>query len=83
MNPPRGAAPQSAQQFPRDDRAAAAKDGHRPRPPHQSVDDLVQLRIRHAAESSIPRSPKPAGGDGLNFGTEPFRPPATHWWSLP
>jgi len=52
MNPSRGAVPQPAQQFPHDDCAATAKDGQRPRPPHQSVDNLVQLRVRHAAESS-------------------------------
>ena len=52
MNMPDGTPPEPAQHFAHYDRAANAKDGDRPRFPQQNMDELVQLRIRHATESS-------------------------------
>jgi len=44
--------PKPSQQFAQNYRAANAKDGNRPGLPQQNVDELVQLRSRHATESS-------------------------------
>jgi hypothetical protein len=52
MNVPSGSSPDPAQQFAQHHRAHAAKNEHRPGPPHQDVDELLKLRIRHAMKSS-------------------------------
>jgi hypothetical protein len=52
MNMPDGSSPDPAQQFPQHNRAATAKDRPRPGFPHQSVHELVELRMGHAIESS-------------------------------
>jgi hypothetical protein len=44
--------PKPSQQLAQNHRAANAKGGNRPGLPQQDVDELVQLRIRHATESS-------------------------------
>ena len=41
-----------SQQLAHNHRAANAEDGNRPGLPQQDVDELVQLRIRHATEGS-------------------------------
>jgi hypothetical protein len=48
----RGSTPDPAHQFAQDHRTDSAKDDYRPRFPHQSVDQLVQLGVRHAEQSS-------------------------------
>jgi hypothetical protein len=48
MEIPVGSAPNPAQQFAQHNRAATAKDHPRPGLPHQSVHEMVKLRIRHA-----------------------------------
>jgi hypothetical protein len=53
MKVPRGSTSDPAHQFPKQDYANPAKNDHRPRLPHQSVNQLVQMRIGHAKESSI------------------------------
>jgi hypothetical protein len=52
MNMPGRATPDPPHQFPQHNRAATAKNQPRPRLPHQSVDDLVKLRMGHTMESS-------------------------------
>jgi hypothetical protein len=47
MKVPRGSTPDPARQFTKQDDANPAKDDHRPGLPHQSVNQLVQLRIGH------------------------------------
>jgi hypothetical protein len=46
-NVPCGSSPDPVQQFAQDNPAKTAKDDHRPGLPHQSVDELVKLRIGH------------------------------------
>ena len=53
MNLPNGSSPHSAQQFAQDNPPDTAKDHPRPNLPHKSIDELVQLRIGHALNSSI------------------------------
>jgi hypothetical protein len=52
LNFPGGSAPDPARQFPQDHHAHAAKNEHRPGPPNQNVDKLVDLRMGHARKSS-------------------------------
>lgn len=47
VNMPCGSPPDPAQEFTQQDQANPPKNDHRPRFPHQSVDQLVQLRIGH------------------------------------
>ena len=47
MNLPGRSPPDPAEQFTQQDQANSAKDDQRPRFPHQSVDQMVQLRIGH------------------------------------
>jgi hypothetical protein len=47
MNVACGSSPDPAQQFAQHNRAKTAKDYHRPGLPHQSVYELVKLRIGH------------------------------------
>jgi hypothetical protein len=47
-----GSPPEPSQQFAQNHCATNAKDGNRPGLPQQDVDELVQLRIGHAGESS-------------------------------
>jgi hypothetical protein len=49
---PTGSQPEPSQQFAQDDCADKAKKGDRPGLPEQNVNELVQLRIRHAKRSS-------------------------------
>lgn len=52
MDVPCGSSPDPPHQFPQHYRAATAKDRPRPGLPHQSVRELVKLRMGHAMKSS-------------------------------
>jgi hypothetical protein len=47
-----GSPAEPSHQFAQDDPTHDAKHDYRPRFPEQNMDELVQLRIRHATESS-------------------------------
>jgi hypothetical protein len=52
MNMPCRSTSDPPHQFAHHDRAASAENDHGPRLPHQSVDDLIKLRMGHMTESS-------------------------------